>query len=65
MRQGFDSEPIYNKKCLRAKIKSYDSKINTKFHDNGMPEEGPHCLSLILIHSVFKMGENYYPQKKD
>ena len=27
-----------------------------------MPKEVSHCLSAVLIDSVFKMGKNYYPQ---
>ena len=30
----YDSNPVYNKKYLRAKIKSYNGKINTNFHNN-------------------------------
>ena len=56
MKKGFDSEPVYNEKYLKTKIKSYDGKINTNFHDNGDHQEGSHCvcLSVILIDSVFK-----------
>ena len=36
----FDSEPVYNEKYLKAKIKSYNGKINTNFHDNEIPKEG-------------------------
>ena len=27
-----------------------------------MPKEVSHCLSAVLIDSVFKVGKNYYPQ---
>ena len=30
---GFYGEPIYNKKYLKTKIKSYEGKINTNFHN--------------------------------
>ena len=35
-----------------------------KFHNNKIPREGSQfiCLSVILIHSVFRTGKNYYPQ---
>ena len=54
----FDSEPLYNEKYLKTKVKSYDRKINTNFRNDKMPKEGSHCicLSVILIDSVFKMG---------
>ena len=33
-RKEFDSEPVYNEKYLKTKIKSYNGKINTNFHNN-------------------------------
>ena len=59
----FDSEPVYNKKYLKAKMKYYNGKISTKFHDNKIPREGSQfiCLSLILIDSVFRTDKNKYP----
>ena len=65
---------MYNEKYLKAKIKSYNGKINTNFHNNQVsqnevsqnkiPKESSQfiCLSLILIDSVFKTGKNYYPE---
>lgn len=52
----FHSEPVYNEKYLKGKIKSYACKINTNFHDNGVPK-GFHCvcLSVALTYSVFKI----------
>ena len=37
MLKGFYSEPVYNEKYLKTKIKSDDGKTNTSFHDNGIP----------------------------
>ena len=34
IRNEFDSNPGYKKKYLRAKIKSYNGKTNTNFHNN-------------------------------
>ena len=34
LKKEFESEPVCNEKYLKAKIKSYNGKINTKFHDN-------------------------------
>ena len=64
IKKEFNSEPVHNKKCLKAKIKSYNAKINTNFHNNKIPKESSHCicLSVILINSVFRTGNNYYPQ---
>ena len=63
LKKEFDSEPVYNKKYLEAKIKSYCRKINTNFHNNKIPKENSQyiCLSEILINSVFRTGKNYYP----
>ena len=60
----FDSESVYNEKNLKSKIKSYNGKINTKFHNNEIAKENSQCtcLSVILIDSVFKIDNNYYPQ---
>ena len=59
-----DSEPLYNEKYLIAKIKSFNRKINSNFHNNNIPKEDSQCicLSVILINSVFRTGNNYYPQ---
>ena len=60
----YDSNPVYNKKYLRAKIKSYNGKININFHNNRIPKEDSQliCLSVILIDSVFRAGKHYFPQ---
>ena len=59
----FDANSVYNKKYLKAKIKSYDQKVNRNFHGNKLPRESSEfiCLSVILIDSVFKSDNNYYP----
>ena len=58
------SEPVYNEKYLKAKVKSYNQKIKSNFHYNKIPKEGSQfiCLSVILIDSAFRTGANYYPQ---
>ena len=64
LKKEFVNEPVYNEKYLKAKIKFYNGKINTNFHDNRMPRDGSQfiCLSVILINSVFRADKNYYPQ---
>ena len=63
-KKEFLSEPVYNEKYLKAKIKSYNGKINTNFRDNKIPKEGSQfiCLSVVSIDSRFRTGKNYYPQ---
>ena len=65
-RDGFDSEPVFNEKDIKDKIKPYESKIYTDFHDNAMPKkECPQCIRLsvlLLIDCIFEMGRSYYSQ---
>ena len=60
----FDSEPVYNEKYLKTKIKSYKGKININFNNKKIPKECSqcNCLSVILINSISETGKNYYPQ---
>ena len=61
LQKEFDSKPIYNEKYLKAKRKFYNGKINTNFHNNEIPKEGPEyiCLLVILLDSIFRTGKNY------
>ena len=34
IKNELDSEPVYNEKYLKAKIKSYNAKISINFHNN-------------------------------
>ena len=63
IKKRFDNEPVYIAKFLTNKAKSFEGQINTNFLDDGMLKEGSYCicLSVILIDSVFKIGEKYYP----
>ena len=40
----FDSNPVYNEKYIKTKIKSYNGKINTNFHNNKIAKEGSQCF---------------------
>ena len=40
LKKEFDSEPVYNEKYLKAKIKLCNGKISINFHDNKIPKEG-------------------------
>ena len=64
IKKEFGIEPVYNKKDIKGKIKSYNEKINANFHDNKIPNEYSIliCLSVILINSVFQIDKNYYYQ---
>ena len=54
IKREFDNKPVHNEKYLKNKIKSYNGKTNTNFHNNKIPKEGSQCicLSVILIDSV-------------
>ena len=50
------SKPVYNEKYLKAKTDSYNTKLNTNFHNNKIAKEGSQfiCLSVILIDSFLE-----------
>ena len=60
----FHSEPIYEKKNLKAKIREFDGDIKTNFLGNGLPKENMYytCIACITIDSVMKMNKKNYPQ---
>ena len=64
IKKEFDSKPVYYEKYIKIKIKPYNGKINTNFHNNKIPREGSQfiCFSVILINSVLRASRNYYPQ---
>ena len=61
-----DSEPVNgdNDKYIKTKIKMYEDKVNTNFQSNEVPKESAsyNCLSLILLDSVIRANDKYYPQ---
>ena len=60
----FHSEPIYEQKYLKAKVREFDVKIKTNFLGNGVPKENMHytCIASITIDSVMKMNKKNYLQ---
>ena len=60
----FHSEPIYERKYLKAKIREFDGDIKTNFLGNGLPKENIYytCIACITIDSVIKMNKKNYPQ---
>ena len=63
IKKELDCEPIYNKKILKTKIRSYGDEA-PDFHTRKIPEAGCNyiCWMVILIDSVLKKDDNYYPQ---
>ena len=64
-KKWFDNQPVCNEKYLKTKIKSYEGKTKTHFHDNGMTKiecSQCICLSVASINSVFNIGKSCYAQ---
>ena len=53
----FHSEPIYEQKYLKAKVREFDSVIKTKFLGNDMPKENMHytCIAWMTTNSVTRI----------
>ena len=60
----FHSEPVYEYKYLKAKVREFDGVIKTNFLGNDMPKENMHytCIACITIDSVMRMDKKNYPQ---
>ena len=54
----FDSDPVYNNKCIITKIRSYNNDIMTNFYN----VDNKKCMSLISLDSIIKINKKYYPQ---
>ena len=60
IKQEYDSEPVYNKECLKTKMKSHDDEV-TNFYDKKV-DSNHSCLAVISLDSVLKKHENHYQQ---
>ena len=60
----FHSEPIYEQKYLKAKVREFDDVIKTNFLGNDMPKENMHytCIACITIDSVMRIDKKNHPQ---
>ena len=60
----FHSEPIYEQKYLKAKVRESDGVIKTNFLGNDVPKENMHytCIACITTDSVMRMNKKNYPQ---
>ena len=60
----FYSQPIYDEKYIKTKVKTFSSMINTLFSGNEIPRERNHyvCIVAICIGSVLKVDKKNYPQ---
>ena len=55
----FHSEPVYEYKYLKAKVREFDGVIKTNFLGNNIPKKNMHytCIACITIDSVFKIDK--------
>ena len=60
----FNSEPIYENKHLKAKVREFDGDIKINFLGNGLPKENTYytCIACITVDSVLRMNKKKYPQ---
>ena len=60
----FHSEPIYEQKYLKAKVREFDGVIKTNFLGNGVPKENMHytCIACITIDSVMRIDKKDHLQ---
>ena len=60
----FHSQPVYDKKCLKTKVREYVGVIKTNFLGNDVPKENMHytCIACITIDSAMRMEKENYPQ---
>ena len=61
--QSFTKDPVNKARYINPKLKEYDGKILTNFHDRDVPY-GKCCeaTGVLRIASVYKQGNNCYPQ---
>ena len=53
----FHSKPVYDKKYIKTKAKTFNEVLNTIFSDNKIPKESTQyiCVAEINIDSVMKI----------
>ena len=58
------SQPIYENKYLKAKVREFDGNIKTNFLSNNLPKENTYytCIACITVNSIIKMNKKNYPQ---
>ena len=60
----FHSQPIYENKYLKVKVREFNGNVKTNFLGNNVPEENTYytCIACITLDSVSKMNKKNYPQ---
>ena len=60
MKKEFDRQPVYNKECLKTKIKSHDDEVTDSYDKEIAIVDSNH--TSLTIDSDLKKDANYYPQ---
>ena len=60
----FYSDPIYDDKYIKVKVKTFSEVINTLFTGNNIPKERIEyiCIPVISVDSVLRVDKKNYPQ---
>ena len=58
------SQPIYDDKYIKTKVKTFNSMVNTLFSGNEIPKERNQyiCIAAICVDTVLKIDKKHYPQ---
>ena len=51
--------PVFDKKYIKAKVREFNSVINSNFQGDQVPKQGVHLIYIdyIIIDSVMRMGK--------
>ena len=60
---NFHSEPVYEYRYLKPKLREFDGVIKTNFLGNDMLKENMHytCITCITIDSVLRIDKKSHP----
>ena len=60
----FHSQPIYDEKYIKTKVKTFNDTVNTLLSGHEIPKERFHyvCISAIYIDSVLRTDKKNIPK---
>ena len=64
----FHSQPIYENRYLKAKVREFNGNIKTNFLGDNVPKENNYlytyytCIACITLDSVLKINKKSYPE---
>ena len=58
------SQPIYDEKYIKTKVKTFNNMINTLFSGDEIPKEKNHyvCIPAVCIDSILRVDKKNYPK---